>query len=95
MSGTAEFQNKVIRQFVVVKLEHPIKLSPFITFFLPDKKDNGKIQAEAIAEAMDSTEFARYIDFAFSYALKKEKNSLSATQDAFSKIFGFIKSLIK
>jgi hypothetical protein len=95
MSGTAEFQNKVIRQFVVVKLEHPIKLSPFITFFLPDKKDNGKIQAEAVAEAMDSTEFARYIDFAFSYALKKEKNSLSATQDAFSKIFGFIKSLIK
>jgi len=94
MSGTVELQNKVIRQFVVVRLEHPMKVSPFITYFVPGKKDNGKIYAEAVTEVMDSTEFARYIDFAFSYALRKEKNSLSATQSSFSKIFDFIKSLI-
>lgn len=95
MSGTVEFQNKVIRQFVVVKLEHPIKVSPLVTFFLPDFQSDGKLQAKATSEVMDSTEFARYIDFAFGYALKTDKNSISATTGAYKKIFDSILSFIK
>ncbi|MOA46294.1 hypothetical protein D3C78_1687880 [compost metagenome] len=72
-----------------------MKISAFIRFFIPDIGSSGEIHAEASAEVMDSTEFSRYIDFAFAYALKKDKNSLTATQGAFTNMFSYIRTLIK
>lgn len=95
ITGTVKFENKVIRQFIDIKLEQPLRVSKFVTKWLPHYGENGKVQAEATAEIMDSTEFSRYIDFAFGYALKTNSNSIMATKDAFVKVFQLIPQLIK
>lgn len=95
VGGTVSFKNHVFRQFITVRLEHPVKISRFVTRWLPTFGAGGKAVAETTSEAMDSAEIARYADFAFGYALKKDSNSITATKDAYVKVFQLISRLIK